>query len=230
MIDLFAIDDEELAYSWEDREQKYRANNYYGAQSPSAIDVLNGSRDIIVTAPHALHHFRDGRKKPADRWTGACAELLHLGLDATAIIPTGPIPDWTTWDERDDPFRQALDRLCTPETLVIDLHGMSNAHGVDVCVGLGPEPAADTGEFAEWLVDSLRPYEVSLNEPFSAAPHYTVTSHVQTRTPADAIQVEMALRVRDPADHPQRSADFLRRLASSIRKFADCRTPPTAAG
>lgn len=218
MDDLFATDSER-ARTWDLRERKYRANDYYGAGRPAAVEILDGSARLLLTAPHSLHHFRHGRKKSADRYTGSYAELLHAALDARAVIPTGPIGSWDTWEDRDDPFRHALDRLCTPSTLVVDLHGMSDSHGVDVCLGLGPAPSTASEDVAHHLAEDLRPYRVSIGTPFSATPHYTVTAYVQTRTPADAIQIEMAANIRNPAQDPERSADFLRRLIRGLEKF-----------
>nr|WP_232541488.1 N-formylglutamate amidohydrolase [Nocardia bovistercoris] len=211
--------DDEQALAWDLRERKYRANDYYGEGRPAAIDILDGSTGLLVTAPHSLHHFRHGRKKPADRYTGSYAELLHAALDATAVIPTGPIGRWENWEDRDDPFRHALDRLSTPSTLVVDLHGMSDRHGVDVCLGLGPAPTAASEELAHRLAEELHPYQVSINTPFAATPHYTVTAYVQTRTPADAIQIEMAANIRNPVLHPKRSGDFLGRLIRGLERF-----------
>jgi hypothetical protein len=208
-----------VASEWDALEDRYRADDYNGRGTMDEIDETFAANSLLLTAPHSVNHARDGNVKRADRWTGSAAEIMAARLGAGTIIPVGNIADWDDWPARTDPFRKALDARAKPGTLVLDLHGMSDTHGVDLCLGLGPARGDVEVHLAAHLTEAMSAYQVAVNEPFSAEPHYTVTSYVQLYTPASAIQLEISARFRNPRDLPEQSSKFLIGLTAAIEGF-----------
>ena len=209
-----------LADEWIRREKRFRADHYHGAGTPGEVELTERDPRVSITAPHSLNHFRNGGVKNADRRTGSMAELLGAGLDATTLVPVGAIGEWVTWEERDDDFRTALDRLAAASEFNIDVHGMLDDYDVDVCIGLGPDPSDLEREFADALTSGLSGYVVTIDTPFGAKADFTVTSYLQ-KSDADvaAVQLEIAARFRDPTHRPRESAELLERLAAVVEGF-----------
>ncbi len=208
-----------VATEWDKLEDRYRQNLYDGLDEVGQVNQHYTERPLLLVAAHSLNHYRDGNVKLADRWTGSAVEILAADTESGYIIPTGKIPNWNSWDKRTDPFKSAIDTRATAGTFVLDFHGMSNTYDVDLCVGLGPSAGAVATRFAEYIALRLDDYKVSLNTPFSAEPPFTVTAYVQQHTQADAVQLEIAARLRDPKDHIGDSVAFLERLSAAIRDF-----------
>jgi len=209
-----------LASEWDIREEKYRASYYEGDFQPGAILRIDGESPLILTAPHSLNHYRFNKAKPADRWTGSGCELLGARLNAAVLTCVGPIGTLQSWEARTDPFKCSLDDLVKPGSLVIDVHGMSDTHGIDVCIGTGTNPSKSASHAADWLIAELRNYSVSINEPFSASPDYTVVSYVQRSLGSDALQIEIAASLRNPLDHQLKAGKFAADLLSALHLLA----------
>ncbi len=210
-----------LADEWVRREARFRADHYHGSRVDGEVELTERDAPLSITAPHSLNHFRDGAVKNADRRTGSMAELLGTRLGASTLVPTGAIGPWTTWAERADPFTTELDRLARRSAFNIDLHGMLDDYGVDVCVGLGPHPTDVEREFAARLTGGLHPYVVTVDTPFGAKADFTVTSYLQkSGLGLAAVQLEISAAFRDPKHRPVESAELLERLATVVEEFA----------
>ncbi|WP_289221445.1 hypothetical protein, partial [Faecalibaculum rodentium] len=103
--------------------------------------VLPGSIPVLVSAPHAVTHWRDGREKHADLYTGALALWLHAQTGC-AVLAAGQSPDA---DGNHDPasispYKQELARILQddPVKVVLDLHGAKASQPFDVELGTGP--------------------------------------------------------------------------------------------
>ncbi len=118
----------------------------------------------------------------------------------SAVVSAGARSEWETWDERDDAFARHLRELRAPARMVVDIHGMGDHHGPDFCLGTGPRPGALEEAAVEILRAELAPFEVAVDSPFDARPHYTVTSLAQRHLGIAGLQIEVAARWRSPKD------------------------------
>lgn len=172
-----------------------RAQGRYAGAGTDTLGVRRGRCGALVTAPHAVAHWRDGARKPADMGTGFLADVLAQLLDADVVVAEGEQSRDGNYDP-DGVFKAALAGF-TPR-LVLDVHGMADRHGPDVCLGLGGLPRA-AEPLAEVFAGALRSagFVVSVNVPFAATGDHTVTSTFQRRGIA-ALQLEVAARNRRP--------------------------------
>jgi len=107
----------------------------------SVVETSGGR--VLFTAPHAVCHYAagtPGKVKGADVGTGDLAIKLAAESGSRALVAQAPWPGNANADSVSVcVFKQRVLRLLDDGlvTTVIDLHGMSERHGLDVCVGSG---------------------------------------------------------------------------------------------
>lgn len=188
-----------------------------GAARP--VITQRGTRPVLLSAPHAIAVPRADGSLVADRRTGGLALLLARMTGAYALVTTEPAP-CLLWRCRDDPFASAVRAHARAGHLVLDLHGMRDIHGPDVC--LGTRGLRDPGTVA--VRDLLRAeladrFLVTVDQPFAARAPHTVTTLLHTEG-GTGVQVELAARLRDPAGHPLPARSLVLRLARAIDRIA----------
>ena len=199
------------------------AADKYAGLVEDGVFFRRGSGPVLISAPHAVDHYRSGLVKESDMGTGGLAFYLGEVLDASVVVlQFGRFP-WEVWDEREDAFAGVLRRelFGGDVGLVVDLHGMSDSHGVDVCVGRGPVPGMTEGLFAERFMDlgTRNRLLVSVDDPFDASPQYTVTNFVQG-CEVPAVQIEVAKRFRQVENDPKgfiRAAELIAGVIDEVK-------------
>lgn len=205
---------------WLRRESRYARNAYDGGPE-LVVDVFRSS-PLLLVAPHAVnHHDERGQAKVADLLTGGLAETLAEHLGASVLVASHRVPPWSTWEQRTDRFTQALhDHLAFSRMrLVVDLHGMLDSHGIDLCIGLGDRPGELERAVADELLAAFADHAVSIDRPFSARGHWTVVARAQALG-ISAIQVEIARRLREPDRSPAIADNLLQRMAHALRGYS----------
>lgn len=96
----------------------------------------NGRIPILISAPHATAHYRQGRMKGEEEYTAALTKLLAQETKAYALYTRYRSQDDPNWD-RMTPYKASLQHLIARHNIrfVIDLHGMSNRHNFGIAVG-----------------------------------------------------------------------------------------------
>lgn len=56
-------------------EEEFSRNNYY--HSGNGFKFLLGTTPVILSAPHSVRHFREGKMKAHDFYTGSIVKKLH---------------------------------------------------------------------------------------------------------------------------------------------------------
>lgn len=67
-------------------EEEFSQNNYY--HSENSFKFLPGTIPIILSAPHSVRHFREGKMKAHDFYTGAIVKNLHLLTSCHVVYST----------------------------------------------------------------------------------------------------------------------------------------------
>ncbi len=210
---------------WAQLEAHYQESRYDGGSDESSVRLVGNRKGrFIFTAPHAVNHIRESKVKYAERGTGGLAELLASLSDNLALTVDGPLDYDPNWDQSPDiPFKRSLLTLLTDRKTVIDLHGMKDDYGVDVCIGLGRAPNGFGNAVAESLelAFSRVGFKVNLDWPFDGRRIGTVTDFVQTKG-FSACQVEIAARLRYPNISHQESNLLLESFVSAVRRAQEC--------
>ena len=204
-------DDAALLSDWLQREGQYRANSYRGAARPGEILFAKGQSGVLVTASHSVAQVREATRKKPELRTGGLAELVAARSGASALTALASGTGDPNWD-REHPFKRPLESLRGEHQIVLDLHGMDDCYGVDVCIGSGSGSAL-SGPLVETCRASAEAagLRVTINRPFSASRSSTITSTAQ-RLGYTAAQLEIAAGRRNPVRAPEESLQLVRWL------------------
>jgi hypothetical protein len=178
---------------WLESEQVFSAGQYAALEEPRIVQ--ESSAGILISAPHAVTHVRDGKKKRADRGTGGLAITLGMLTKAGYVVETSGTGD-PAWDTS-HPFKETVQALAP--RLIIDVHGMKNNPHVDIDLGRGQF----FGDVEDQLVHSFqrlgdeRNIRVGIDTVFDASRESTVTSWAQAQG-IRAFQVEICAGLRPP--------------------------------
>ncbi|WP_020016886.1 hypothetical protein [Promicromonospora sukumoe] len=216
------------AARWLDLERIFSQDRYDGGGPPWPVPIAAGVAEptpgllevagtvrphVVVTAPHATNHEREGAAKLADRGTGGLALLLAELTGCTALVAVG-----TPGDANYDEEHALKDRLAELRpAVVVDLHGMRSRpeSDVDLGTGSGLVPASVVAALDD---GDLR---VTTNAVFSAMRPTTVTAFAQALGTA-AVQVEVGAHLRVPSGAPEE----LTRLVAALVAAIECAAAP----
>lgn len=171
--------------------------------APSAVGVqFWGNRPIVISASHATPHIRHGRKKLAESKTGAIALLLGQILGGVSILPLLPQNDDPNFDLIESgPYKTILASLLSQETALLDIHGMKDGAGAELCIGTGG--LKPTPENSKAICDSLIlsfgqvGMTATIDDPFDASYPGTIAAFGRSRCRA-SIQIELSVSSRVP--------------------------------
>lgn len=162
------------------------------------------SSGILVTAPHQGIQIRDGVTKRAEAWTGSLALLMGEECGVSALVGTcGPYKD-PAWYPR-TPFGSAYGRHL-PWRAVIDVHGMREEHGCDICIGCGAHPTGVERAIATTAARLAfeRGLIAQVNVPFAGTRPTSFATRAQ-RDGALGLQIELGWTARNAAENPQKA-------------------------
>jgi hypothetical protein len=191
------------------------SRNFYNGDGQDAVRHHKADGYFLLTAPHATNRWQDGRRKFADQYTGAMAQLLGATAGQSWLASDGITPDWAYWDERSDPFKVALDDMLDEGRYLINIQGVSGRYGVDLYIGLGNDPREEELEMAEMIEDTFGDFNVVTGGQFNAVSPRSVRTYARS-TGSGAIQLELAPSMRDPTEHPDTAGEFVLRLGELL--------------
>lgn len=163
------------------------------AAAPVALLWYTAMSRVTFTAPHAQPTLRDGAHKPRELRIGELALEAARRSGSNALVPLTAGGLDGNWHE-ESAFRKKLWPLLPVRSVLLDLHGMGDDHGVDLVYGTagGATPA--------WLLESALEAAASMRVatrhvgPLSASPR-TITAAASAAGHA-ALQIEVAAKWR----------------------------------
>lgn len=182
---------------------------------------LSGRIPVLVSAPHAVRHYREKRIKPSDEFTGSIVCLLHqlTGCHALAVTRLyGGDPNF------DHPciYKSYLGDICREHgiRLVIDLHGAAREHNFDIDIGtVNGVSLLGKQKILQRLISSLENAgftRISQNY-FSTTNENIVTRFAARELNIPALQLEINKMYRVPHQNGQAYC----RLMSALFAFID---------
>lgn len=193
--------------------KEYLVNGCEGGLGNRCVDHFGVDARVIMSAPHAVRHFgRDGVSKLADAATGGLVRFVSERSGVVAVVASG---GWVNANANANhvldewcPYRHTLTKLGAADSVLVDVHGMTDHHGAEVCVGTGADPAV-SADVVSFAVEHLRAagLTVVVDMPFSASSPATVTSWAQ-RNGFRAFQLEVCSALRRPWQDPDTSLRF----------------------
>lgn len=211
-----------LQRRWHEHDELFVVNGNAGPSDGASVLVHRGPRPLVFTAPHAVDHFRHGRRKSNDARTGGLAIALAEHLDGSVVaLRRGGREFGDPNADLDHPLKDEAASLVGPGVTLIDVHGMADREH-EVLIGLGPAPTEAAHRLAARFVEAggRRSVGVRLADHetgFNAKGPATITAWASGRG-AVALQLEIARRLRSVMAPAERRAALLQTF---VDVFAD---------
>lgn len=212
---------DDLLNEWLQFESYFSDNNYNPKKGQLDLSLdhshLNSSK-FLFCAPHALNHYRNNNLKVADVFTGSLCQLLAIKTNQSVLISTRPDTGLEYLGFGRDYIGQ-IKNAVNDGLIVVDIHGMSDRHNLDICIGTGPNPSKKVISFVDRMIIELPGYKISVNYPFSAKSDHTITNFVQTKLSGDSIQIEIAARLRRADSDSGECTVFLNDISNFFENY-----------
>ncbi|MEL7656020.1 MAG: hypothetical protein AAGU75_08940 [Bacillota bacterium] len=179
-----------------------------------------GDIPILVSAPHAVRHFRQKKIKMSDEYTGSIVYLLNKLTGCHAIAVTklyGGDPNV------DSPciYKEKLAQLCRQGKikLLLDIHGAARDRDFDVDFGTNNRRnLLEKMHTDEILAQNFRNCGFSKvsSDYFDASSPNTIANFAARELGIPAVQIEINKHYRVPAQNPQGFHRLMAALVESI--------------
>ena len=116
---------------------------------------VTGSLPVLVSAPHACMHSRNGEGKMQEEYTGAIALYLAEVCQCSAVVTRYRIDEDPNWDQVSD-YKARVQFLVEQNNIqfLIDLHGMTNRYNMGVAIGTIKERACSSEMIVPHFTDA----------------------------------------------------------------------------
>ncbi len=157
--------------------------------------IQEGQCPVMLSAPHAVEHTRNGQLRYPEPQTAYLARRLHESLDCPYICKTHNQEDDANYDCF-SPYREKLAEYIDAHDirLLIDLHQMAGFRPERICLGTGRYVNVPDIEFADCCKQAFEAQgitNVTVDRPFAASYPYTVSSYIHNKCGIPALQIEI---------------------------------------
>lgn len=196
-------------------EQQFANDSYSGNRTlRSPVDIINGNRTVILSAPHSTKQLREGNIKDADIYTGALALLLQE-LTNTPVIFTTKLAEDANYYENGI-YKNTLKKLVSENKgkLVIDLHGAASTRRFDIDLGTldGKSISSEMATSMIQILKSNNINNVTQNDTFKGVSKGTITNYSYNQLHKNSVQMEINKKFRNPRE----DIDSYYRLVKSL--------------
>ena len=225
----------ETARQIEKLDEKFSGNEYNGTGSRQFM-IQKGRIPVMISAPHAVNHFREGKIKYADMLTGGIAEYLREQTGCHLICATRYEEADGNYDPADTcNYKKELAEYVKKNRIrmLIDLHGIKAGGEIAAELGTGGEGDPSLGNYgflAEFvkitLETSMQEYlaqdhkKIVKNIHFAAKNPNTVTHFISQQTGIPCFQLEINREYRDVRS-PERLEAMVQGLQNMIETLAE---------
>lgn len=179
-------------------EEEFSQNNYY--HSGNSFNFLSGTIPVILSAPHSVRHFREGKIKVQDFYTGAIVKNLHSSTKCHAIYSTACETTDPNYDLESEYKTELLEYIKENNIMYcLDIHGMSSNNPKIVDIGTSPIDKDNLYSLKNDIVlfkqvysvfDSAFPDKIGVNNMFKAGSR-TITHFISETSNCKCLQFEI---------------------------------------
>lgn len=210
-------------------EKRFKKNKYNGS-GKAVYKIKQGKVPIMLSAPHAINHYRNGEIKCADLYTGGIAYYLHKKCGCHLIYLSSYSEVDPNFDNAENcEYKCALGKYINENGIkfLIDLHGSKAEHGFAIEMGtIDDNNSSLKGynflinlfkmifdvELGEYLIIDKK--TIQKNIVFSVSNPNTVTNYISQVVGIPSIQIEINKLYRDINNEER-----LTRLISALERI-----------
>ena len=185
--------------------------------------IAKGDIPILISAPHAVRHYRSGRIKKSDYLTGTIVYLLNEltgchGLSLTKYYGGDPNID------RSCIYKRRIKDICCNNDIKVflDIHGAAGSKKWDIDFGTNSKfNLLGNTNYLDILESSFKNFNINkISHDYFAASLETNVSHfVASELEIPAIQVEINRKYRSPKKVPEKFNYLLSSIYMGIKNF-----------
>ena len=146
---------------------------------------LNGNKKILISAPHAVEQTREGKIKYSEPETALIALSLNT-LGFPCIIKTTNENDDVNYDLESE-YKKKLLSYCKENDIkfILDLHQLSPARDVDICLGTGNDQNCNLVD-KQYLLSTITneidksKFNYKINFPYAASGIRTISGYMSS--------------------------------------------------
>lgn len=219
-----------------DLSRQYWENNGNGITTDDInYKIIKGKIPILLSAPHAVKSYKNGKEKKADLVTGAIVQYLSSKTGAYGII--------RTYNLRDDPnsqntgkgleYKNAILKLIRENRIecMIDIHGFSQDLDSDIDIGTNNGLNINEREdFLETITGELNELEelriITIDKKYRASFSTNISRYINEKEKSVAcFQMEISKKLRTNYEKlPQLLASMERVINNLLIQIENGRT------
>ena len=187
-------------------------------------DYLKGKTPIIISAPHAVIHERNGKEKFSEPNTKNIAENLHTKLSTHSIIKNNHDKHDAN-SEIKSYFRNQIIEIIksqekeNPIILGIDIHQCSPTREQDLIIGTNYGKNIHNNHYIINTINKINNeynYNIVIDKIFPATEEYRVSTEVSQKTNTPYIQIEINSKLFHTKQEEEKVNSFLEEIVKTI--------------
>ena len=164
--------------------------------------LLKGSQKIMLSAPHCVDHYRNGKIKIKEINTDEIVKELNKRIDIPGIYKLESNGEDANWD-LDSPYKEACKEYIINNEIkfLIDIHGMDNRRREDICIGTAKGKNIKNYKIVEEVKEIFEEFgykNVTIDRPFSANNIRCVSRYINKECNIDTLQIEINNKYKFP--------------------------------
>lgn len=196
-------------------------------QSDAEFLIQPGAIPVLISTPHSVTHFRQGKAKFGEFMTAAIAHKLHETIGCSIITKIKNNLTDPNFDTQ-HPFKDAMVEFVQSNNirLVLDLHIMSAKReaAIEIGTGKGKNVFFNTN-IAQVLQNNFEQHAIApviVDQLFTAGNPNTVCATVASRTNIPCVQLEMNWRIVDVNNETNQIDAVVAALAEAALRLVEC--------
>ncbi|MDR3540917.1 MAG: hypothetical protein P4L69_08155 [Desulfosporosinus sp.] len=201
----------------------YKTDKKINPKQEDPFWVSIGKLPVLVSAPHAVRHYRQKKIKMSDQFTGSIVYLLNQLTGCYAIAATklyGGDPNF------DNPciYKDRIAEICNRENVkfILDIHGAAREREFDVDLGTNRGETLLKRNMLELVERNFQNFGLSriTHDHFAASGQNSIANFVACELGIPALQIEINKQYRVPAQNPHGFHRLLGALMAIVRELA----------
>jgi len=201
----------------------YKTDRRVNPKQEEPFWFSQGTLPVLVSAPHAVRHYRQKKIKMSDQFTGSIVYLLNQLTDCHAIAATklyGGDPNF----DLHCIYKERIAEICRRGNVkfVLDIHGAAREREFDVDFGTnGGRNLLGKTSMLELVERNFKDYGLSRisQDHFAASGANTIANFAAIELGIPTVQIEINKQYRVPAQNSQGFHRMLGALVASVRNL-----------
>ena len=174
-----------------------------------SFEIIEGKIPILISAPHSVRQFRNGKIKAKDSYTGAIAIILQKEINCYCIYKTKNNNDDANYDLENNNYKEELLKIINKNKikLLLDIHGASDRYGFGIDIATDNQINLNGKEITlKILKETLEEFKINdvvTDKIFRAHSDRTICKTISNRTKIPCIELEIARKYRNIEDFTQ---------------------------